>query len=303
MAHHPIQVKECTSAEDLLDNLSPRNNLWKPHPSPWVFRGQDGDWPLLPKSYRQDGQAYRDLGFRCTIPTGATADEREEVFATTQEIFIRDFRDILDRTGLPIPSRPPDLFHGTARNEFNGEPAYAAYPQLALAQHLGLPTPLLDWSYRGVIAAYFAVPKASATADKMVVWGLRTDFITAYSRFMPNEKEVEGTVMSLETAPRSGNANLHAQAGLFTLMRGNAASTMTVDGFIELMCKKDPTIYVTGSAPLMRKLTLDMKHARELLRLLAIEGVDAASAFPGYDGVARCMKERSMWRPKPKPKA
>jgi hypothetical protein len=293
MAHTPIQVLECTSAEDLLNRLAPRNNLWRPHPSPWIFRGQDGDWPLLPKAYRKGGQAYRDLGFDCDL---SALEPPAEVFAKTQQDFLREFRDILDRTGLPIPSRPADLYHTSSRGEFGGEPAYAAYPQLALAQHLGLPTPLLDWSYRGAIAAYFAVPKDPPKTDEMVVWGLRTDFIMADSRFLPNEKEVAGAVMSLETAPRSGNANLHAQAGVFTLMRGDAAYDMTVDAFVELLCREDPKLFVSGSPPIMRKLTLKMTHASELLRLLAIEGIDAASAFPGYDGVARSMKERTLWK-------
>ena len=47
-------------------------------------------------------------------------------------------------------------------------------------------------------------------------------------------------------------------------------------------------------SPLWR-LTLPHVEARELMRLLSLEGVDGASMFPGPDGVVKAMREAAIW--------
>jgi hypothetical protein len=46
---------------------------------------------------------------------------------------------------------------------------------------------------------------------------------------------------------------------------------------------------------LLKKLTLPKTEAPALLKILADEGVSAASVFPGYDGVAEAVFERGLW--------
>ena len=45
----------------------------------------------------------------------------------------------------------------------------------------------------------------------------------------------------------------------------------------------------------IRKFTLPVSQAAELMRLVASQGVDAASMFPGYAGVAESLMERDLW--------
>ena len=46
--------------------------------------------------------------------------------------------------------------------------------------------------------------------------------------------------------------------------------------------------------PELRRFLLEVHHTPNLLRLLAQEGVDGCSLFPGADGVVRAMRERVL---------
>ncbi|HTA92534.1 MAG TPA: hypothetical protein VK745_23310, partial [Polyangiaceae bacterium] len=47
--------------------------------------------------------------------------------------------------------------------------------------------------------------------------------------------------------------------------------------------------------PLMHKLTLPTKLGGTLLQLLQQEGIDGSTMFPGYDGIARALREDGAW--------
>lgn len=49
--------------------------------------------------------------------------------------------------------------------------------------------------------------------------------------------------------------------------------------------------------PAMWKLALPHSEAPRLLRLLGLDGVNAASVFPGYGGVVRSLEEQRRWKP------
>jgi hypothetical protein len=46
---------------------------------------------------------------------------------------------------------------------------------------------------------------------------------------------------------------------------------------------------------ILTQLCLPVEEAPRLLRLLAFEGVDAASVFPGFDGVVSAILEQKYW--------
>jgi hypothetical protein len=287
-----IHIMHCTSASELLNHLSPRSPLWRTAPpTDWIFRGQDGDYPLLPKAFRDQGNCYRDLGIHVERkPT------REELIAAGHE-FLRMFRAKLDESGLAIPVDVPNPFQDVSINiDMSEEADLKLQAQLALAQHLGLPTPLLDWSTRANVAAYFAAPKEQPPKhDRLVIWALRRSLLKVQHGHQLYRSARASLV--LRTAPRSSNPNLHAQSGVFTRMLGEWGPELDVAEYVEEVEPNPDSLVKTPlpGFPLMHKLTLPTKLGGTLLQLLQQEGIDGSTMFPGYDGIARALREDGAW--------
>ncbi len=122
--------------------------------------------------------------------------------------------------------------------------------------------------------------------------------------------EIEDNVprFDLVHVPYAGNPNLSAQAGVFTLDRkGRVRESLhrTLPRALRSAMRRREDDDTPGAPvpahlvrePIFYKLTLPVSQAPRLLGLLALEGVNAASVFPGYAGVARSLREKALWFP------
>lgn len=292
------------SPADLLEALRPDAPTWNPgaavtdpHRAYFAFRGQrDARWGL-------ESSVFRRVGAQ--PPAWAAALSKPEAHQDPrlgELLLLRRFLRQADRHGLPIPEdsqslRSTPLLTRAARSPRFPEDFILS--PLALAQHYGVHTRLLDWSWRPLIAAYFAAKSALETrgtrASHFAVWALNLDGFQDLSELHARKKrEAASPRLSVVTAPQAAIPNLRAQLGLFTLDR--AVVPPPLDEALLDVAAQVGVARLKDQLPLLRKFVVPSRFAGATLRLLSLHGVSAASVYPSYDGVVESIREVSLWR-------
>jgi hypothetical protein len=168
------------------------------------------------------------------------------------------------------------------------------YPLMALAQHHGLPTLLLDWTRRSKFAAYFAArefadDQRATRGAHLAVFALDIENAHRSQFRIPNNNYAYSIIEQVQ-APGGTNPNLRAQAGTFTVL--SSIEDIGLDEHLQ-KCVEAKTLKTSQ----LYRLLLPWAEAPRLMRLLALDGIDGASMFPGTDGVVRAMRERAAWGP------
>lgn len=311
-----IERVTCATAEDLLDQISPRGCFFADsHPHEWVFRGLGDDrFELVPSALRNNGPL-------CEFEERELNTNDEQILAERTTLF--NFFTHVDANGLPIPEdsqqlrkrfdsfnhcKPSDLTDIESGKEVWPPDEILSF--VALAQHYGIPTRLLDWSRNPFKAALFAAKDAAVANERPVEKGMPTDgrdlaVWAICPEQLRNQLRLAGVAgggvdVITVTAPRSENQNLHAQEGLFTLYRprpvvlSERIDRRPMDELLKAAIRRVTPL----KRAVMYRFVLPITQAGTLLYLLAKEGVDSASLFPGYDGVVRALRERRFWNPR-----
>jgi len=235
----------------------------------WAYRGQTHDWPLRTSLERALNNWEVDLAEGPDV-------ERQ---------IIRDFRR---------------RYRGEAEYRVNSDTLFC----LALMQHYGAPTRLLDWTYSPFVAAKFALETG---AKDGVVWCMNTawchqaavevagsEAIAARNvdssrgdvSFRPLYIGDDGARRKFVMAenPMQLNERLIIQQGVF-MCPGDVAA-----GFVENL--QAMTGWDSRNNLIKIRFNLERNEAVRFVVTLRRMNVDSGVLFPGLDGFARSLGER-----------
>lgn len=246
------------SIDEFIDCVRTEYRSWNTTTNPW-FRGEPfSETPLLPKLYRPR-------------PGSPPHDENQ---------LLQFFRMKAPSFGSGIV--PPRSDHTDQ--------------WLCLAQHVGLPTRLLDWSEGALVALYFALLE-----DRPIVWMLHPvelnrlsaqDFednqfpLTWVQRENPInigsenfrgawEQDKRGVDLPVAIHPTNIHPRMSAQRSCFTI-HGKNKQNMS-----ELV-----------PPHMLKRFEIDTSEKQNMLVELRMLGVSHSTIFPDLDGLARDLAQR-----------
>lgn len=263
--------------------------------SGYLFRGQARkDWPLIPSVHR-NSDVLKDYTPQPPVQKILEFRDRRKYLALHIHAELRAvqlFLESADKVGINTPldynalalhQKNFEDLNSEQETELNSEfPAPQFLTSMAMAQHYGVPTRLLDWTESPLIAAYFAAEQASTHAD--------ADFEKSEFSIICLGTQLLRKVSNIKyvSAPRAGNQFLKAQRGAFTII--NNANQYFLDNgkwpSIEdaVSDERDPeTLY---TRPPLIRFSLPVNEADNLLRLLYRLDVSKLTLMPSLENAA-----------------
>ncbi len=293
----------CETPQNLLNVLRGiyfSSDHGQPHANKWAWRGQaNADWELVPAAFRPGtllGYVTSQYVLRTSeVDLSSANRHRAEFYA------LYDFLHLSDKVGLRVPGDNQVFRNNEAHQKIIlptfGLPTWPPNEILevmAIAQHHGVPTRLLDFTSNALVAAFFAASsikkESSDTGNHMAIWGIDRDFLySAQIQHVPTAEDI-----IIVTVPRAYNGNLHAQHGFFIMDRGAGLSTSvqlnkTVEEFARLAWT---TNKIDPNWKPMVKVEAPVSIVPELLQLLEVENIDRAHLMPSFDGVVAELERR-----------
>jgi len=297
------------SAKEYLKLISLENENHSGLLRNYIFRGQrDANWKIYPSAFRENPKLFTESAL---IEELGSRTNREQINAEFH--VIHAFCKELNETGLHISNE--DLLNSTNCKETfiqyltdvgRGKilwPNKKYLSILAIAQHYGVPTRLVDWTYDPFVAVYFAAVGAvkNCDADFLSVFAInssassvrRFDFETE-DRPDPATSLLKDTrkFYQIINTPSYFNTNLKAQKGLFLAyvdLGFCENDTLQPYSFEQHLENSKNNVVQFGAH---YKYRIATSKAEELLFLLHKRFYNAGTLFPGVEGCVKTIYEK-----------
>ena len=282
----PIEEINTNSVSEFWETISPTGNFISGMRNP-IFRGQgDSCWPLTPSVLRKEIiSTYESDNWRST---------QIDQIVHFEYFLLFDFLHYLDKMRFTIPNDSTEFRKHMEFSEFTnrygtdgvGWPSKEYFSFIALAQHHGIPTRLLDWTKDQYVGAYFATSQVLNLKDKperLAIWVVDSNVL----------KILRGKLEYLEL-PAETSKFMTAQKGVFLIHRqqnGMGRSSSFSSEELKYVVNK---LFEENEKCTAYKVTLPASMAGDLLFKCNVHGVSAATLFPDLNGAARAALEYKM---------
>ncbi|WP_165732893.1 FRG domain-containing protein [Polaribacter sp. 20A6] len=283
---------------------------------PTVFRGERSNNPsfkLIPSILRQNNTLLTPPNL-LEFPKNHWYNEMDgEKYLLSEFQSLKHFYQTANRNGMNLPTVKifeEDKIIKTGQDLKNNLDEWLPdeLSEIAgIAQHFGIPTRLLDWTFNPLTATYFAVSSAVENyynnlrlnknkkpskdsyefnnKEKIVVWALNASALKSDFNSDANFN------IKIVTPPYSRNPNLKAQNGLFTHVQFGIDNT-------DLFKDRTPLDQLLGYSKKKRifltKHLIPLSDSNRLLQRLVELNQGASKLYPGFDGVAKEIQQRDM---------
>jgi hypothetical protein len=302
-----IDDHDLRDASDLFDALCVTKPLWRmSRRDKWIFRGHaNSEWPLLASAYRMSKHGWKNPLLPAYLaPVHPELDDSRFKQRIEHEwASLRDFFVGADLAGLQVPKDGyefiQDILHRLKKKDESADdtvykewPPRSFWEAITIAQHHGVPTRFLDFTYDRLVAAFFAAQGGIGFGDvadsKICIWALNFQNLSSYVT----------TRYEIVNCRRTENPFLSKQAGLFVVdtdARTDVLKSVEVQSIESVISAKRDSdmerriIPASVFFPVLVKFTLPTSECANVLAYLGRLGYDQASLKPTYDSVRETM--------------
>lgn len=312
------EIKYKTFSEMFDDWLSPNGKFFI-YKRDHIFRGENSDKNLLlPTALREDNKKKSFKTHFWTLTPNLSVKnigkETEAMQVQAEYDLIKDFFDVSNVNGLKVPvtdilRKKQDFDSILISNESIDWIPEELEDIIALAQHYGVPTRMLDWTYNFNIALYFScisglreLNRNINSNKRIAIWTLNKGFLDHYIN------DSSPLPLRFVTPYYENNPNINAQKGVLTYWKISVKSSIHYSN----IGKKDKSVNRQPldellisefsdklddrqNQSLMYKLSLPVIECISIFGYLIQNNITASKLFPGYNGVEIELRERALF--------